>query len=234
MQNARRISLYRFGWVVCRAFFALCPMRVFGEENIPESGPAILASNHISYLDPPAIGCAIHRECWFVAKSQLFSLPLLGPLLPKLHAFPVRRGTADRSAIRRCLELLGEGALVVIFPEGTRSRDGRLMPAEPGIGIVALSSKAPVVPVALTGTDKALPRNSPILRPAPITVRIGRPITFDDIAQGPMNRESILEVGRRVMRAIAELLVLDNPSAVPPELLDGGIPDGEPSALKQS
>jgi 1-acyl-sn-glycerol-3-phosphate acyltransferase len=108
------------------------------------------------------------------------------------------------------------------------------MPAEPGIGIVALSSKAPVVPVALTGTDRALPRNSPILRPAPITVRIGHPINFDDIAQGPMNRESILEVGRRVMKAIAELLVLDNPSAVPPELLDGEVPDGEPSALKQS
>ena len=216
-----RVSLYRFAWLVARTFFALCPMQVIGHEKVPKSGAAVLAANHVSYLDPPAIGCALRRECWFVAKAELFTLPVLGPLLPHLHAFPVRRGTADRTAIRRCVELLGEGKLVTVFPEGTRSPDGRLMKAEPGIGIIALWARVPVVPVALTGTDRALPRHSPFLRPAPITVRIGDPLTFDDLRAEWRDREAVEEVGRRVMEAIGNLLAKDNPGAVPAGLLTG-------------
>ncbi|MGQ9526103.1 MAG: lysophospholipid acyltransferase family protein, partial [Armatimonadota bacterium] len=200
------VSLYRFAWRVVRIFFAVCPMRVVGHENVPQSGPALLAANHVSYLDPPAIGCALERECWFMAKAELFSLPILGPLLPRLHAFPVHRGTADRAAIRRCLELLADGKLVTVFPEGTRSPDGRLMKAEAGIGIIALWARAPVVPVALTGTDRALPRHSPFLRPAPITVRIGEPLTFEDLSADRRDRSAVDEVGNRVMLAIADLL----------------------------
>lgn len=217
-----RFTLYRFAWHVVRAFFALCPMRVIGHENVPTSGSALLAANHVSYLDPPAIGCALRRECWFVAKAELFSLPVLGPLLPRLHAFPVRRGTADRSAIRRCVELLGEGKLVAVFPEGTRSPDGRLMKAEPGIGIIALWAGVPVVPIALTGTDRALPRRSPFLRPSPITVRIGTPLAFHDLGADWRDRQAVAEVGRRVMTAIADLLAQDNPQAVPAGFLTGG------------
>jgi 1-acyl-sn-glycerol-3-phosphate acyltransferase len=204
---------------MCRAFFAVCPMRVIGRENVPATGPALLAANHVSYLDPPAVGSAIERECWFVAKSQLFKIPVLGPLLPGIHAFPVRQGTADRAAIRRTLELLAAGELVAIFPEGTRSPDGRLMPSELGVAMIAFKSRAPVVPFALTGTDRALPRHSPIPRPARITVRVGTPIRFDDLLAGPQDRAAFAEACRRITASIAALLVLDNPDAVPPEML---------------
>jgi 1-acyl-sn-glycerol-3-phosphate acyltransferase len=199
--------LYFGGRAVLRAFFRLaCRLEVEGRENMPARGGAILAANHISYLDPPLVGAAMSRVTHFMAKSELFGVPVLGWFLRRVNCFAVRRGTADRRALRTATDLLRSGELVLIFPEGTRSRDGRLMPAELGLGMVALRSGAPVVPIGITGTGRALPRRVPLLRPAKVRVRIGEPLRFDDLAGRAGDREALQQVAQRVTQAVAALL----------------------------
>src|SRR5690606_28111202 len=108
------------------AFHGIWRLRVEGREHVPRQGGAILAPNHISNVDPPAVGAAAPRPVYFMAKEELYQMPLLGRILPRLHAFPVRRGTVDRAALRRAEELLRAGELVVIFPEGRESETGQL------------------------------------------------------------------------------------------------------------
>jgi len=180
-------------------------MEVSGTENVPQKGGFILAPNHISYLDPPIAGCCISRQVHFMAKEELFEVPILGKLIKITGSFPVKRGTADRQAIRKALELLEKGEVVAIFPEGTRSEDGKLQEPEIGIGMIALKSKAPIVPVALTGTDQVLRRGSKRLRFAKIKVRIGKPLYFPDLYEKKTNRDAMQEVGTRVMAEIAKL-----------------------------
>jgi 1-acyl-sn-glycerol-3-phosphate acyltransferase len=211
-------TLYHLGYLVCISFFRLGGFKVYGADNVPPEGPVLVVANHVSYLDPPAVGCALPRDTWFMAKAALFRIPLFGAMLPYLHAFPVRQGSADRGAIRKCLELLEEGRVVTVFPEGTRSPDGMLMRAQLGAALIALRSGASVVPAAITGTDRALPRHSPLMRPARVTVRFGPPVDLAGLDAG--DRASLLEASRRITGGIAEQLLEDNPSAVPPDLLN--------------
>lgn len=200
-----RHPVFFVGRALWRAFFTIMGRwRIYGRENVPASGGVILAPNHVSYVDPPLAGSAIERKTWFMAKSELFRIPVLGPILPKVCAFPVKRGTPDREALRNALNLLAEGQVVVVFPEGTRSPDGNLQKPELGIGLLALRSGAPVVPVAFIGSDRLLPRGSPIPRFAHVTVRIGQPLRFarDDAAP----RQARERVAGEIMSALARLI----------------------------
>jgi len=147
-----------------------------GQEQIPGSGPAILASNHRSFFDPFVIGTMSRRPIYYVAKSELFRHPALAWFLSALGAFPVERGVGDRDAIRTARELLARGELVLIFPEGTRTRPGPLGHPRRGVGRLALESGAPVIPLAISGTQDI--RKGILLRPRRVRVIAGCPLEF--------------------------------------------------------
>lgn len=199
--------LFWIGWHLSRlvlAVFGRC--RYIDADNVPKTGPVIIAPNHVSYLDPPTAGSGYGRVTHFMAKQELFKIPVLGWLIKAVGSFPVKQHSADRNALRTALDLLSKGEVVCIFPEGTRSLDGRLLPAQAGIGMIALKSRAPVVPVALIGTNRVLPPHSLFFRFGRVTVVYGRPMTFDDLYDRGLDREAVEEVGRRIMSAIASLL----------------------------
>ena len=187
---------------VCKVFGR---WEVIGRENIPEKGGVMLCGNHVSYIDPPALGAGATRPVHFMAKLELFRIPVLGFLIRHVGAFPVKRGTADRSALKKAVELLKNGEIVGMFPEGTRSLDGKFKPPEPGVGMIALRARVPVVPVALVNTEKLLPPHSFLFKFSRVKVVYGKPVPLDDM-DGQGGREAIEEVGRRIMSAIGQLL----------------------------
>lgn len=126
---------------------------VVGKEHIPRHGPAILAANHINMIDPPLLATCLPRRATFLGKQELFQIPFWGHLYRQYGAIPVRRYQADLAALRRSVEALKEGRLLVMFPEGTRSRDARLARGYPGTAMIALRSGAPIIPVAISGSE---------------------------------------------------------------------------------
>lgn len=188
---------------ICRVFGR---WEVIGRKNIPTEGGVLICANHVSYIDPPVLGAAATRQVHFMAKTELFRIPVLGFLIARVGAFPVKQKSADRAALRRALELLSEGRVVAVFPEGTRNRDPlNLMPAEQGVGLIALKSRAPVIPAALVNTEKLLPPGARFLRFARVKVVFGQPVDISDLYDST-GREAVEEVGRRIMTAIGSLL----------------------------
>ena len=127
--------------------------RVCGTENIPAAGAVIIASNHIGNFDPPLIGCHLPRRIYFMAKEELFRFPVFADVIRWLGAFPVKRGSADRQAVKRMLEILVAGQVLGVFPEGTRGKNGILGEPEPGMAMMAIKTGTTIVPVAVKGTD---------------------------------------------------------------------------------
>lgn len=156
-----------------RAWFRLARV---GHEHVPKRGPVIVAANHRSFLDPFLIGCCARRPFYFVAKRELFARRRIGWILNALGAFPVRRGESDEEAMETARVLLARGGAVVIFPEGTRVRAGSLGRPRRGVGRLALETGAPVVPIAITGSERA--RRGWLIRPVKVAIRCGRPLTF--------------------------------------------------------
>lgn len=186
-------------------------MRVEGAENVPRVGAVILAPNHLSAADWPAVGVASPRHPWFMAKEELFATPILGPLIRLCHAYPVKRGTADRAALRWTEELLRHRQVVVIFPEGQVSPDARFQPLKPGLALLALRTGATVVPVGLSGTERLLPYGHNLPRPIrkPLVVRFGPPLPLDDLRdpeRATPSRDAIAEATERLAGAIRALL----------------------------
>lgn len=197
---------YKLGvYLLKPIFYGLLRLKVIGRENIPKEGGLIVAANHTSYLDPPLVGLALwpYRKLYYVAKTELFKIPILGFILRLVNAFPVKRGKPDRLALKRASHLLKKGEAVCIFPEGTRSRDGKLQPPELGISLLVLLSGAPVLPVAVINTDKALPRGAIMLHPAKIRIYIGQ--AFYPEVQGT-TKDMRKEIAHQVMKRIGELL----------------------------
>ena len=184
-----------------RAWFGL---RVRGVEHIPSSGPALIVSNHQSILDPPLIGGAARRQIYFLAKAELFRIPLFGSLIRALHARPVRREGSDPRALRTAAQLLEEGKALLVFPEGTRSLDGRLGEAKPGVGMLAVTSGAPVVPAYVSGTLEALPKGATWPRRSQVSVSFGPALHFE-ARTGADRKERYRVAAEDMMRGIAQL-----------------------------
>ncbi len=207
MQRKARLKL---GYVIARGILRLLlalfgRIKAMGLENVPSEGGVLVCANHVSYIDPPAVGCPLARKVHFMAKAELFKIPILGGMITSYGAFPVHRGTADRQALRQAIDLLRSGNVVAMFPEGKRSLDGNLLPAESGIGMIAKNAGVPVVPAALINTNKLLRPHTWWLAFSHVRVVYGKPLDLSDLEQMG-NREAYDEIGLRVMRAIADLL----------------------------
>jgi 1-acyl-sn-glycerol-3-phosphate acyltransferase len=179
-------------------------LEVRGVEHVPATGPVLLVSNHVSLLDPPLVGGASPRELHFMAKEELFRIPLFGRLIASVNARPVRRDGSDSRALKTALRLLGEGRALLVFPEGTRGVEGRLGDAKPGAGMLAVMSGAAVVPVHVSGSGRALPAGCVVPRPVKVRVRFGPPLCFKATA-GEDRKERYREATREIMRGIAQL-----------------------------
>lgn len=196
-------------------------LRVEGREHEPPTGPVLAVCNHVSAADPPIAGVALRRRARYMAKHELFQVPVLGSWLRSIGAFPVRRGEADRRSLRTAMTALARGEVLIMFPEGTRSADGRLMPAEPGAALMALRTGVPVLPMAVIGTQHAMPKGARFPRHVPVVVRIG-PVIAVPRYEGRIDRGDLEAWGHRFMAAIAALLP---PEQRPREATAGSQPD---------
>jgi 1-acyl-sn-glycerol-3-phosphate acyltransferase len=156
-------------------------LKVEDSRHIPSTGPLLLAANHCSFLDPPLIAAAISRQISFLAKEELFRIPLLGWWIHHLGAYPLARQKGDTQAVRTGLRVLRENKVLLVFPEGTRSPDGELLPLQPGAAWLSLIGGAPVVPLYISGSFRACPRNAWWPRPTQIRIAIGTPIKPEEI-----------------------------------------------------
>jgi 1-acyl-sn-glycerol-3-phosphate acyltransferase len=147
--------------------------RIYGAENVPQSGPVVIVSNHASYFDPPLLSNCMRRPVAFMSKEELFNIPLLKPIISLYGAYPVKRGAGDRGAIRAAVKALQDGWLVGIFLEGTRTADGSIYEPKLGAAMIAAKAQAPLLPVSLWGTEKILRKGIVFPQPTPITARIG-------------------------------------------------------------
>jgi 1-acyl-sn-glycerol-3-phosphate acyltransferase len=150
--------------------------RIYGAENVPNEGPLVVVSNHASDFDPPILSCSMRRPVAFMAKEELFRIPLLKQGIELYGAYPVKRGAADRSAIRAALKCLEEGWAVGLYLGGTRTPDARITEPKQGAAWIAAKAKVPILPVSLWGTEAIFKKGSAIPRPVPVTVRIGQVI----------------------------------------------------------
>ena len=195
--------------VVLATLGPLLSLRLIGVENVPQDGPLLVASNHLSNADPIILEAAFPRPLFFVGKSELFRNPLFRWVLLRFGGIPVERGTPDRAAIRRARAVLEQGIALGIYPEGVRSRTIALLRGLPGAGLIALQSNAPVLPVAIYGTEffpvnGEIPPRRPKSLPRGITVRFGSPFRVPERVDG--KRVTADEATHLIMVRIAELL----------------------------
>ena len=203
------IQAYRRFVVLLAKFLFTIYIRKFevvGREHVPLEGPLILASNHVNNVDPPAITLAVPRFPMFMAKQEMTTWPILGPAIRMFGAFPVRRGGADLSAIRAASEVVNEGNMVVMFPEGTRSRTGGLTKGHPGTALIARRTGAPILPVAVTGTETIA---WPWLFIKPLSIKhvkvtIGEPFRLPPVER--IDGDAAAAATGVIMRRIAALL----------------------------
>ncbi|HEX6540559.1 MAG TPA: lysophospholipid acyltransferase family protein [Ktedonobacterales bacterium] len=199
-------GFYTFARAVVIAIHPLIArLRTVGIENVPQTGPVVLAVNHVAWIDIPLASIRVPRITHYMAKIELFRLPVLGGIMRLLGAFPVRRGERDREALRISERLLKQGEVLVIFPEGHRS-GGHLIEAHPGTSLIALRTGAPVVPVAISGTEHVFKgfRYGPW---APhVTISYGKPFHLEAASGGHRTREDLARSTDLIMYRIAELL----------------------------
>jgi 1-acyl-sn-glycerol-3-phosphate acyltransferase len=195
--------------IVLKLLGPLISLRLIGVENVPPEGPLLVASNHLSNADPIILEAAFPRPLFFVGKSELFRNPFFRWVLHRFGGIPVERGTPDRAAIRRARAVLEQGIALGIYPEGVRSRTVALVEGLPGAGLIALQSKAPVLPVAIYGTEffpvnGEIPPRRPKNQPPGVTVHFGSPFHVPERVDG--KRVTADEATQLIMVRIAELL----------------------------
>jgi 1-acyl-sn-glycerol-3-phosphate acyltransferase len=194
---------YHFSRIFAQVFFRF---RVLHRERMIQSGPVILAMNHQSYFDPPLAGNACDRPIYFLARRNLLDVPVLGRVLPKLNVIPVDQEGIDRRALRALIQVVKAGNAALVFPEGSRTLDGTLQPALPGVGLVIAKTLAPVVPMRIFGAHEALPRGGGFSFHR-ITIVVGEPIYFTqpDVERSMAGKDVYARLSQRVMDAIAAL-----------------------------
>ena len=203
---------YRIGWMCFRVMYATYfRWRVYGAEHVPLQGGVILASNHSSFLDPPLVGSALKRDINYLARESLFRYPGIGALLRSWNSVPVDRDGGGAKGLKMILSRLLDGNGIILFPEGTRTKDGKLQTARSGIGLTVIKSNAPVVPVHVFGTFEAYGRHIKIPRPHRVIVKYGRPMNFEALraeaktCEKARLKEIYQQVADEIMAAIAKL-----------------------------
>ncbi len=161
-------------------FWVFFGFRAFGLRNVPTRGGAVLASNHQSFLDPMALGAGLFRRVGFVARTTLFKNPLFGALISSVGTMGIDRGGADVGTIRKIGKILKAGRLLVIFPEGTRTRDGEVARCKAGVAVTARAGGVPIIPVAIHGSYEAWPRHRKLFHLfRPVRVMFGEPVRYE-------------------------------------------------------
>ena len=190
------MNLYPLGRSITNGvLFPIYQFRVIGKENLPSEGGVLLCTNHIHNFDPIVVGIASPRPIHFMAKEELFTVPILGKIMPLINAFPVKRGLSDRGALRKGLGILKEGNVLGLFPEGTRSKTGELGEGLAGAGFFALRSNAHIVPCAIIGPYKPFKR---------LKVVYGKPIDIEEYRKNKATPEQTTEL---IMMEINKLIL---------------------------
>ena len=206
-------SMYRqtVRGIVRAAVACLGGMTVEGAERVPASGGVLITPNHVSHLDPPVVGVCLKRPAWFLATDELFSIPVLGHMARWLRAYPIRQDSPDREALRKTERLLEAGEIVVAFPEGHESLDGRLQPLQRGIVWIALRTGVPVVPVGIRGTNLMLPPREWRLRHAGQRMHVcfGLPISPDELAGDRTGQDRVVHGCDVLRRSLLRLTGYD-------------------------
>src|ERR1039457_5675466 len=203
---------YRLGWLGFRLMYATYfRWRVFNPERVPQIGAVILASNHASFIDPPLVGSGLNRGINYLARENLFRFPVMGWVLHQWQVVPVDREGGGAKGLKAILERLLAGGGIILFPEGTRTRDGKLQPARSGIGLIVIKSQAPVVPVRTFGTFEAYGRNQKLPHPKKVAVKYGEPMRFEKLRAEAKDcskarlKEIYQQIADEIMAAIAKL-----------------------------
>ena len=204
MKTVANVLFYRFAKLVIGIILLVWTRKdVVGLENVPRRGPVILASNHVNLLDPPLLAVVLPRRIVYMGKIELWKTPIIGPLYGLVGFIPVRRFGGDLAALRKAEKALRQKQVLGMFPEGTRSRKPGLGKGQPGTAIIALRSGAPIVPVAVTGTEGvAVPRS--FFRLTRVRVVFGKP--FELPKDRRLSTELVEECTERIMKEIAVLL----------------------------
>jgi 1-acyl-sn-glycerol-3-phosphate acyltransferase len=198
---------YTLSRLLAQVFFRF---RIRHRERMLQSGPVILAMNHQSFFDPPLAGNASDRAIFFLARKTLLEHWFWGWLLPKLNVIPVDQEGSDRSALKALIRTLRAGQATLVFPEGARTLDGNLQPAQPGLGLVIAKTLAPVVPMRIFGAHEAWARGSKKIRLHPITIVVGHPIFFSEADIAERGKDVYQGLSERVMTEIAKLTIDGN------------------------
>lgn len=192
-----RVRVRRWWWVLSQwgiLMFGipLWRLRVFGVRNIPREGGVLLASNHQSYLDPPLVAACLSREMHFMARRSLFKNPALRAIIVRCNAFPIERDTADVKGVKEAIVRLGAGNILLVFPEGTRTRNGSIGPMKSGVGTLAARAAVPIVPVLIEGAHEVWPKGAILPRPGRIRIVFGKPFRLDrDTDAGARIRDAV-------------------------------------------
>jgi 1-acyl-sn-glycerol-3-phosphate acyltransferase len=204
--------LYFLGWVGFRTLFRFYfGWRVYNPERVPLEGSVILASNHASFIDPPLVGSGVTRRINYLARENLFRFPVMGWVLHRWQVVPVDREGGGAKGLKAILDRLLAGGAIILFPEGTRTRDGKLQPARSGIGLTVIKSTAPVVPVRVFGTFQAYNRHMRLPRPRRVAVKYGCALSFATlraeakVCSKQRLKEIYQQVADEIMAAIAKL-----------------------------
>jgi len=195
------LSYHLFG-LLARSFFN---HRVISRENLALPGGALIAANHASFVDPPFIGIALDQQIHYLARKTLFDHPVAGAILRSWNSIPVDQERPDMTSLKTVVRRLRDGKKVLVFPEGERSFDGKLLPGQPGIGLIVAKSGVPVIPVRLFGTHEALPRGGSIIHPSEITLVCGKPWICDPSSYGCEGKELYQRISDDIMQQIGAL-----------------------------
>lgn len=193
-------------WLLFRVIGRICfRLRFDGQEHIPLKGGLLIAANHASFLDIPLLGSGIPRRVAFLGRQDLFPVPGVREVCRWLGWIPIRPDRLDRAGFRRAIRLIKDGKVVVIYPEGMRTRTGQLSPGKPGLGTIVAATGCPVLPAYISGTYEALPMGSWRLRCHPVRVAFGKPLEFHVEAHRLHRKELYRHISRTVMERIAQL-----------------------------
>ncbi len=195
--------LYYSGWLATRIITKLLfRIKISGQHHLPRTGGFILATNHRSYLDPLLAGSWSRRQVYFLAKKELFANRLFGWVITRTNALPVKRGSIDRNALKLCLDVISKGYGLTIFPEGTRAKDREFLEPRPGIGVIALEAKVPIVPAYINGSNRL---KDCLLGRDRLAIYFGEPLPVDAITSSVAGKTGYIQIAELVMNRIKDI-----------------------------